>query len=106
MNATLAGIPTRKIMYLFCYEMGLYPSKIMVGNHVTFCTYIRTERVRKLIIISLILNEYSCGKVQILLRFSRKSLGKSPFHARYFFPHKLEKHMKDFARACVEKYIA
>ena len=40
-----------------------------VGNHVIFYTYIRTERVRILVIISLILNEFSYGKAQIPHRF-------------------------------------
>ena len=87
------------------YENFLFHSPMM-ENHVTFCTYIGTERVRKLIIISLILNEFSCGKVQILCRSSSKSLGKSCFHARCIFPHKLEQCMKVFAGICVEKYSA
>ena len=41
-------------------------------------------------------------KVQILCRFSSKSFGKSRFHARCIFPHKLEQRMKVFARACEE----
>ena len=88
-----------------------------MGNHVTFYTHIRTEwvrkliiirteRVRKLIIISLILNEFLCGKVQILCLFSSKSLGRSRFHARCIFPHKLEQSMEVFAWASVEKYMA
>ena len=76
-----------------------------VGNHATFCTYIRTEWVGKLIIVSLMLNEFSCDKVQILCRFSSKSFDKSRFHTRCIFPHKLEQGMKVFAQACVEKYI-
>ena len=71
--------------------------QVTVGNHVTFCTYLRTERVRKLIIVSLILNEFSCGKMQVL---------KSRFQARCIFPHKLEQRMKVFARAYVEKCFA
>ena len=62
----------------------------------TFCTYLRTERVRKLIIVSLIFNEFSCGKMQVL---------KSRFQARCIFPHKLEQRMKVFARAYVENSI-
>ena len=69
-------------------------------------TYIRAERVRTLIIIYLILNEFSCGKVQILCLFSSKSFDKSRFHARCIFPHKLEQSLKVFAQACMEKYIA
>ena len=40
-----------------------------VGNHVTFYTYIRTERVSIFVIISLMLNEFSYRKVQIPHRF-------------------------------------
>ena len=72
----------------------------------TFSTYIRTERVRKLIIISLILNEFSSGEVQIPCRFCSLSLDKSRFHERCIFPHKFEQCMKVFARACVDKYSA
>ena len=77
----------------------------------TFCTYIQTERVRKLIIISLILNEFSCGKVQIHYRFCSKSLDKSHFHARYiyilfFFLQKFEQIMNCFARGCVKNLQA
>ena len=73
----------------------------------TFCAYIQTEQVRKLIIISLILNEFSRGKAQIhvLCHFSSKPFGNSGFHARCIFPHKLEQCMEVFAQACVEKYI-
>ena len=39
------------------------------GNHVTFYTYIRTERVSIFVIISLMLNEFSYGKAQIPHRF-------------------------------------
>ena len=73
----------------------------MVGNHVTFCAYIQTEWLRKLIIISIILNKFSCGKVQILCRFSSKLFDKSRFYAHCIFPHKLEQRMKVFARVCV-----
>ena len=41
------------------------------GNHVTFCTHIRTERVRKLFIIFLILNEFSCSKMEIPCLYSQ-----------------------------------
>ena len=82
------------------------PNIYTVGNHMTFCTYIQTEQVRKLIIISLILDEFLCGQVQILCRFCSKSLDKSCFHAYYIFPHMLEQYMKVFSWACVEKYIA
>ena len=60
-----------------------------VGNHVIFCMCVWTEWVRKFIIISLLFNEFLCGKVQILCFFSSKSLGKSHFHAHCIFPHKL-----------------
>ena len=61
-----------------------------------------TERVRKLIIIPSILNEFSCGKVQIPCPYCSKVLGKRRFHAHCIFPHKLEQCMKVFARGCVE----
>ena len=40
-----------------------------VGNHVTFYTYIRTERVSIFVIILLKLNEFSYRKAQIPHRF-------------------------------------
>ena len=40
-----------------------------VGNHVTFYTYIRTERVSIFVIICLMLNEFSYRKAQIPHRF-------------------------------------
>ena len=92
-------VQTRFVLILFF-------SMVKVGNHVTFYMSIQTERVRNFIIISLLLDEFSCGKVLIFFRFSSKSLGKSGFHAHCIFPHKLEQHMKVFARACVRKYIA
>ena len=49
------------------YVQNSFSSSIhKVGNHVIFYTYIRTEWVRIFIIVSLILSEFSYGKVQIL----------------------------------------
>ena len=80
--------------------------KFTVGNHVIFYTYIRTERVRIFVIISLMLNEFSYGKAQIPHRFCSKLLSKSFFHARCSFPHILEQRHSVFARGCVENYSA
>ena len=44
---------------------------VKVGNHVTFCTCIRTEQVRELFIIFLILNEFSCIKVEVPCLYSQ-----------------------------------
>ena len=75
-----------------------------------FYTYIRTERVRIFVIISLIislmLNEFSYGKAQIPHRFCSKPLSKRFFHARCSFPHILEQRHSVFARGCVENYSA
>ena len=77
-----------------------------VGNYVVFYTYIRTERIRKFVIISLILNAFSYGKAQIPHRFSSKPLSMRCFHARCSFPHNLEQRQNVFARGCVENYSA
>ena len=77
-----------------------------MGNHVIFCTYIRTERVRTFVIISLILSAFSYGKAQIPHRFCNKPLSKRYFHARCSFPHYLEQRQNVFARGCVENYSA
>ena len=53
----------------FGRETRLLAEKYTVGNHVIFYTYIRTERERIFVIISLILNEFSYGKAQIPHRF-------------------------------------
>ena len=78
----------------------------MVGNHVIFYTYIRTERVRTFVIISLILNAFSYGKAQIPHRFYGKPLSMRCFHARCSFPHNLEQRQNVFARGCVENHSA
>ena len=67
-------------------------------------TCIRTERVRKLFITSLIFNEFSCGQVQIpCLRKQQTSI--EPYYVtRYRFLHSLEQRLSVFARGCVEKY--
>ena len=39
----------------------------MVGNHMTLCTYIRTERIRKLVIIYLILINFHEVKCRYLV---------------------------------------
>ena len=45
-----------------------FESRRRITRHFTiFCTCIRTERVRQLFIIFLILNEFSCGKVEKIL---------------------------------------
>ena len=54
-----------ELLVLFYYEELKDSSLVKAENHVThfllFYTCIRTERVRKLISTSLILNEFSCG---------------------------------------------
>ena len=71
-----------------------------------FYTYIRAERIRKFVIISLILNAFSYGKGQIPHRFCSKPLPMRCFHARCSFPHNLEQRQNVFARGCVENYSA
>ena len=71
-----------------------------------FYTYIRTERIRKFVIISLILNAFSYGKAQIPHSFCRKPLSKRCFHARCSFPHDLEQRQNVFARGCVENFYS
>ena len=61
------------------------------------------EYTRKLIIISLTLNDFSCGTEQIPCRFCSKSLYKSHFQERCIFPHNLEQCIKTFDRTFVEK---
>ena len=77
-----------------------------VGNHVVFYTYIRTERIRNFVIISLIFNASSYGKAQIPHRFCSKLLSMRYFHACCSFPHNLEQRQNVFARGCVENYSA
>ena len=77
-----------------------------VGNHMIFYTYIRTERVRTFVNISLIFNAFSYGKAQIPHRFCSKPLSKRCFHARCSFSHNLEQRQNVFARDCVENYSA
>ena len=48
---------------------GIMQHASTVGNHVTFYTYIRTERVSIFVIISLMLNDFSYRKAQIPHRF-------------------------------------
>ena len=52
------------------------------------------QRVRKLFISSSILNEFSCGKVQIL------PLCKQQMHIEVFLLHNLEQRLSVFARGC------
>ena len=56
--------------------------------------------------VSLIRNEFLCGKVPIPCCFYSKSFYKNCFEARCNFPYKLEQFMKEFARSCIEKYSA
>ena len=70
-------------------------------------TYIRTERVKIFVIISLMLNEFSYGKAQIPHRFCSRPLFKRCFQARSCFPHNLEQRRSVFARGWrVETYSA
>ena len=66
-----------------------------------FCTYIRAERVRKLFIIFLILNEFSCCKVENLCS---DGISKCSYATRCIFIHKFEQRLSYVARTCVEKY--
>ena len=59
---------------------------VTVGNHVIFCTYIRTERVGKFTTVSLIIDEVSCSKEQVPHRFCSKPLYERCFHTRCIFP--------------------
>ena len=62
-----------------------------------FCTCIRTERVRKLFITSLILNKFSCGKVQILCLYKQQMTMEVFYVTHCSFPHKLEQRHSVFA---------
>ena len=78
--------------------------EVVQGGESRDCTSIRTEGVRKLFIIFLILIEYSCSKVEIHCLCSQRwniyaILCYSMFDIMLF-----EQRMKVFARACVEKY--
>ena len=77
---------------------------VVQGGESRDCTSIRTEGVRKLFIIFLILIECSCSKVEIPCLCSQRwniyaILCYSMFDIMLF-----EQRMKVFARACVEKY--
>ena len=66
-----------------------------------FCTCIRTERVRKFFLASLIHNEFSSGKEPCLYKQQLKAV------VFYFtccsFLHNLEQNLSVFARGCVKK---
>ena len=65
------------------------------GGELRDLLYVYLDRTGKKIYHSIILNEFSCGKVQIFCLFRTKSLDKSIFHARCIFPNKLEQRLKD-----------
>ena len=77
-----------------------------MGNHVIFCNYVQIERVGLFVIISLMLNEFSYGKMQILHHVSSKPLSKRCFYGGCIFPLILEQRLKVFAQGCVENYSA
>ena len=81
-----------------------YRSLVHGGNHMIFYTYIRTERVKIFVIISLMLSGFSYGKAQIPHRFCSKPLSQRLFHALCRFPHNLEQRQNVFARGFVENY--
>ena len=64
-----------------------------------FRTCIRTERVRKLFSTSLILNEFSCGKVQVPCLCKLKTNIEKFCVIRCSFLHNLEQRLSVFARA-------
>ena len=69
MNGNIGMNRNIKIDHTFSDEQNFLSSYDTVGNHVTFYTYIRTERVSIFVIISLMLNEFSYRKAQIPHRF-------------------------------------
>ena len=69
MNENIGMNRNIKIDHTFSDEQSFLSSYDTVGNHVTFYTYIRTERVSIFVIISLMLNEFSYRKAQIPHRF-------------------------------------
>ena len=70
------------------------------------CTCIRTDRVRKLFIPSLILDEFSRGKLQIPCLCKQQTDIKVFYVTRCSFLHNIEQRLSVFARGCVEKYSA
>ena len=65
-----------------------------------FCTCIRIERVRKLFMISLILNELSCSKVQILCLYSQQKAISVLNAVHCVFPRNLAKNFILCSRLC------
>ena len=64
------------------------------GESLDILTCIGAERVRKLIVISSMLDEFSYGEVQLLCGFCIKPLYVSGFNYTVFFPYNLNQSMK------------
>ena len=74
----------------------------------TFCSYfvpVFGQQVRKMCIIILILNEFSCGKVEKPFFLFAATEYLSVFMLHTNFLHKFEQRLSHIAQTCVEKYI-
>ena len=69
-----------------------------------FCTCIRTGQVRKLFIISLILNAFSCGEMHIPYLCNQQRNIEVFYVCPLSFQHNLEQRQNVFARGCLENY--
>ena len=77
----------------------------MVGNHDILHLY-SDRKDKNIRHISLILNEFSYGKVQIPHCFCSMPLSKRCLHACCIFPHNLKQRQKVFSGGCAENYNA
>ena len=91
--------------WFLSFQSGWILSKLYQGGEShdlsrLFCTCIRTQGVRKLFIISLILNVFSSSEVHI------PCLCKQQMNIEvvFFYPHNLEQRHSVFARVCEKKY--